>query len=140
MASGLPDWNQGVAVNIAVQSPTSPSVFVCRPQGTGRVRNGALTNLSTYTTIVSYVPAAVRQTYLAKVSAYCVNLTQFQMLVGGSIVSEAIAGPNGWYVDFFPWGQYIEANGTLSLLLQALSLTKAETLYGIILYEDVLGV
>src|SRR5208337_1050793 len=138
MAQGLPDWNRGIAVNTTTQSPTSPSVIVVRPQGTTRSRNSGTTNTANYTTIVSYVPAATRQTYLAKVSAYCVGLTQFQMLVGGNIVSEAIAGPNGWYVDFFPWGVYIEANGSLSLLLQAKSLTAGETLYGILTYEDVL--
>lgn len=138
MATGFPDWQRGVAVSVELQSPDYPNAFVTRPQATGYARAAAATNTTTFVTIASYTPITGRRTYLSKASAYCVNAHQFQVLMAGSVVGEAIIGDKGWYVDYWPWGVYFIADGSKKVELKAKAIATGETLDAILFYEDVL--
>lgn len=137
MSSGLPDWQRGIAVNVAVQAPTLPSGMVVSPLATSHHRDGTGTNTSSFTTINSVIPSSGHRYYLSKVSAYCVNAHYFQVLLDTDIVGEALINDKGWYVDFWPWGVYLEGNGSKMLQIQAKAVATGETLHGILFYEDV---
>lgn len=140
MVSGLPDWQRGISVNSPALDINFPAAFVTRPQASAHVRNGAATNTSSYTTIATYTPSNNHRVYLSKASAVCINAHQFQVLLGTDVVGEALISDYGWYVDFWPFGVYLDGNGSDAITLKAKAKTTGETLYGVIFFEDILKV
>jgi len=138
MARGFPDWQRGVSVAVQIEDPDYPTSIATRPLAALTQVNAAATNTSSWTTIVSYTPIAGRRSYIAKAEAVVTKAHLFQVLKAGVVIGVGAAPDNGMYVDFWPFGQYFDGDGSHSWELQAKAVSTGGTVTGILVLEDVI--
>lgn len=133
----FPDWTRGIAIDVTIEDPDYPTALVGRPKGETRERSHATTNTSTFTEIVSYVPASGKRFYLAKVEAPTRYAQHVQVLLDAEVVGDLCTFDCSGYLSYFPFDTFLDGDGSKKVLVQAKAITTVEDVYGIIQGEEV---